>query len=186
MQRKKHAMPRIMPCAQMLPFFRTSLSKCGRVPSGLRTPAVGIHNPTECPAFGYSWRFEFLDEVPLGQREVLGAVLRRIEGSSFSHFLQKPKRWSALTLVSYEHLLSGRYMSTHRASRSISAQAVAPSVTFLSTKQTSWVARVRSSGPVRDGETKILNAPTCKANHMIMRIRCVVCTKSKASRNCVR
>ena len=109
-----------------------------------------------------------------------------MSGSSFSHFLQKPKRWSALTFVSYEHLLSGRYMSTHRASRSISAQAVAPSVTFLSTKQTSWVARVRSSGPVRDGETKILNAPTSKANHMIMRIRCVVCTKSKASRKCFR
>ena len=95
-------------------------------------------------------------------------------------------RQRARSRVAYEHLLSGRYTSTQRASRSISAQAVAPSVTFLSTKQTSWVARVRSSGPVRDGETKILNAPTSKANHMIMRIRCVVCTKSKASRKCFR
>ena len=85
--------------------------------------------------------------------------------------------------VPHEHLFSGRYISTHRASLSISAQVAAHMVVAPSAKQRS---RVRSSGPVRDGDTKILNAPTCKANHMIMRIRCVVCTKSKASRNRVR
>ena len=95
-------------------------------------------------------------------------------------------RQKTRSLASYEHLLSGRYISTHRASRSISAQAVAPSVMFSSAQQRSWVARVRSSGPAHDGDTKILNAPTYKANHMIMMIPCVVCTNSKASRNCFR
>ena len=85
--------------------------------------------------------------------------------------------------VSYEHLLSGKYVSTHRASLSISAQVAAHIVVAPSAKQRS---RVRSSGPVRDGETKTLNAPTFQANHMIMRIRCIVCTKSKASTKRVR
>ena len=85
--------------------------------------------------------------------------------------------------VPHEHLASGSYMSTQRASLSISAQLAAHIVVAPSAKKRS---RVRSSGPVRDGETKILNAPTCKANHMIMRIRCVVCTKSKASTKRVR
>ena len=85
--------------------------------------------------------------------------------------------------VSYEHLLIGKYISTHCASLSISAQVAAHIVVAPSAKQRS---RVRSSGPVRDGETKILNAPTFQANHMIMRIRCIVCTKSKASTKRVR
>ena len=97
-----------------------------------------------------------------------------------------PQDRHAITWCSLRAPIKRQIYITHRASRSISDQVAAHTVAAPSAKPRSWVARVRSSGPVRDGETKILNAPTRKGNHMIMRVRFVVSTKSKASRNCVR
>ena len=71
--------------------------------------------------------------------------------------------------VPHEHLASGRYMSTQRGSRANFSQVAAATVAAPSA-QMSWVARARSSGEVCDGDTKIMNAPTCKINIIIMRI----------------
>ena len=87
--------------------------------------------------------------------------------------------------VSLEHLFSGRYMSTQRGSRANLAQVAAPTVAAPSAKQRSWAVLPRSSGHISDGEAKIMNAPTCKTNSMIMMILYVLFTKCRTSRNCL-
>ena len=83
----------------------------------------------------------------------------------------------------YEHLFSGRYLTSQRGSRANFSQVAAATVAAPSA-QTSWVARARSSGEVCDGDTKIMNAPTYKINIIIMMIAYVIFMKSRTSRNC--
>ena len=67
-------------------------------------------------------------------------------------------------------------MSTQRGSRANLAQVAAPTVAAPPAKQISWVERARSSGPVSDGDAKIMNAPTYMIDAIIMMSPCVIFT----------